>query len=312
MRVIVTGTVGFDFILNYNGRFADRIMPDKIHNLSLSFFAEKLNKQFGGTAGNIAYSLKLLGMEPDLYSVAGEDFGPYATFLKARDISTSHVKIIPKLFTGLYFVTTDKNDNQIASFYAGAGMRAHDISVTKVPKSSFVVISSASVKSMMKFVAECKKNKLTYMFDPAFQIGDMSATQLKDGISHAAIFIGNDYEIALVEKKLKISHDQLRKMVPVLITTLGAKGSIIETKTERTVISPAKAKNLSDPTGAGDAYRSGFLAGYLRNFDLLTCGQMGSIAAVYTVEKYGTVTHAYTKKQFIDRFYANYKRRIAL
>jgi adenosine kinase len=139
-----------------------------------------------------------------------------------------------------------------------------------------------------------------------------SAAQLREGIAHAHIFIGNDYEITLAEKKLGCTHAQLLKMVPIVITTLGAKGSVIEQGSERIVISSAKIKKVADPTGAGDAYRSGFVSGYLRGFDLLTCGQMGSVAAAYTVEQNGTVTHHYTQKQFAGRFYKNYKRRVAL
>ena len=158
----------------------------------------------------------------------------------------------------------------------------------------------------MQYVSECKKLKLPYLYDPAFQIGNFTKEELIDGISHAQILIGNDYEIALIEEKLGLSHEELILMVPILITTLGSKGSIIEKRNDAMHIKPAKPHNTSDPTGAGDAFRSGFLAGYLRGFDLQICGQMGSVAAVYTVEKYGTQTHEYTVPEFAERYKENY------
>ena len=150
------------------------------------------------------------------------------------------------------------------------------------------------------------------MYDPAFQIGNFTPEELIEGISNAQILIGNDYEIALIEDKLKISHEELIVMVPILITTLGSKGSIIEARNDAMHIKPAKPKNTSDPTGAGDAFRAGFVAGYLKGFDLLVCGQMGSVAAVYTVEKYGTQTHEFTKKEFTKRYEENFGTSVKL
>jgi adenosine kinase len=141
--------------------------------------------------------------------------------------------------------------------------------------------------------------KIPYLYDPAFQIGDFSTEELREGIESSAIFIGNDYEIALVEQKLKVTHEQLLKMAKIIVTTLGAKGSLIEIQQDKFEVGIAQAKNISDPTGAGDAYRGGFLAGYLRGFDLKTCGQMGAVASVYTVEQYGTMTHTYSQKNFV-------------
>ncbi|HZZ98324.1 MAG TPA: carbohydrate kinase family protein [Candidatus Saccharimonadia bacterium] len=312
MRAVVTGSISFDYIMDFKGRYADRIMPDKIHQISLSLLVDKLSKHFGGTAGNIAYSLKLLGVDPNIVSVAGDDFAPYKEFFRKNDISTDNIKIIPKLATSSYFAITDIDNNQIGSFYLGATKKADTTSLRSVPAASLVILSPTEPAAMGKYVRESKSRKLTYLFDPAFQTGAMSVAQLRDGVTHAHIFIGNDYEIALAEKKLGWTHAQLLKNVPILITTLGAKGSVIEQKTERIVIRPCKLRKVLDPTGAGDAYRSGFVAGYLRGFDLLTCGQMGSLAATYVVEQYGTVNHHYTKKQFSDRFYLNYKRRLAL
>jgi adenosine kinase len=313
MKVIVTGTLGYDYIMDFPGLFADRIMPDRIHSLSLSFLVDKLNKQFGGTAGNIAYSLKLLGVNPALLSVAGNDFAPYNKFLLQKHVSTANVAVRRDVPTSSYFVITDKSHNQIGSFFVGATGYAKDLPLTKImTKSDLVVISPTDPKAMVKYVDECQKAGVSYLYDPAFQIATFSAEELKKGIGGAKMLIGNDYEIALIAEKTGLSHEELIMMVPIVITTLGAKGSIIETRNDSIGIKPVKQVKVVDPTGAGDAYRSGFLAGYVRGYDLLTCGQMGSVAAAYTVELYGTVTHDYTKKEFCRRYLENYGQKLIL
>ncbi|MBI3343094.1 hypothetical protein HY032_02980, partial [Candidatus Gottesmanbacteria bacterium] len=254
-------------------------------------------------------------------------------------------------------VITDHDDNQIGSFYVGAMKYAKELSVGTIqgvalhgkatPYENFVVMAPNDPTAMKKYVKECRSHNLPYLYDPAFQIATFSPDELKEGIEGAALLIGNDYEIALIEQRLEISHEKLLAMTSVVITTLGAKGSVIETTKEAIHIKPAKPKNTSDPTGAGDAYRAGFLAGYLKVLasrprleatlppdalgtkpslpgtrpglearisadELLVCGQMGSVAAVYTVEKYGTQTHTFTKKEFCKRYEKNFGAPITL
>lgn len=313
MNIIVTGSLGYDYIMNFSGRFADRIMPEKLHQISLSFLVDRLTKQYGGTAGNIAYTLKLLSLEPYIIAPAGNDFAPYKAFLKSHKIKDTYISIHKDTTTSSYFVMTDKDDNQIGSFFSGATQYAKKLHVTDVKKTvPFVMLAPTEPVAMVQYVQECVKSKLPYMYDPAFQIGNFTKEELMDGISHAKILIGNDYEIALIEEKLGISHEELILMVPILITTLGSRGSIIEQRNDAMHIKPAKPKNTSDPTGAGDAFRAGFLAGFLRDFDLVTCGQMGSVAAVYTVEKYGTQTHQFTKEDFVKRYNENYGSSLVL
>jgi len=313
MAIVVTGSVGYDYIMGFPGKIQDRIMPDKIHTISLSLLADKLHKQFGGTGGNIAYSLNLLGVTPLLQTYVGNDFTPYQEFLNAHHIPTTYIRVDEKNASGTYFVVTDKVDNQIGAYYKGALIRNTSLHLANIHEPfDLVVISANEPKAMVQYAAECMKRKIPYMYDPSFQIGNFSKKELHDGVSHAAMLIGNDYEIALLEKRLEISHMKLLDLCPVVITTLGAKGSLIEAKSKRISVLPAKAKAIIDPTGAGDAYRSGFLAGYVRGFDLHICGQMGSIAAVYTVEAYGTQTHSYSKKEFCTRYQKNYKTKLVL
>lgn len=320
MNVIVTGTLGFDYIMDFAGRFADRIMPEKIHVLSLSFLVEHLSKQFGGTAGNIAYTLKLLGLDPLILAPVGNDFHPYKTFLESKKIRTNYIVQHNDVSTSAYFVMTDKTDNQIGAFFVGATKYATDLNISQGlalrgkarPYENFVVLAPTETKAMVKYVDQCRKLGVPYLYDPAFQVAMFSAEELREGIEGAHILIGNDYEIALIQDRLEISHEELILMVPIVITTLGGKGSIIETRHDSIGVKAARPKNMSDPTGAGDAYRAGFLAGYLRKFDLKVCGQMGSVAAVYTVEKYGTQTHTFTKKEFIKRYFENFGKPLVL
>jgi adenosine kinase len=313
MKEIVTGSLGYDYIMNFSGRFADRIMPDKLHQISLSFLADKLSKNLGGTAGNLAYTLKLLGEDPVILSSAGNDFTDYRTFLEKHDMSLDGITVVEDEPCGSYHVITDSDDNQIGAFYTGATKYNKQLSLTNASPSDFVVIGPNDPTAMKHFVSECITRTLRYMYDPAFQIGNFTPEELKTAIENAELIIGNDYEIALIEQKLEISHEELILMGPAaVVTTLGAKGAIIETRREAIHVKPAKPKNVSDPTGAGDAFRGGFLAGYLNGRDLQISGQMGAVAAVYTVEKYGTVTHRYTKEQFRTRYEENYHTPLSL
>jgi len=313
MEVVVTGSLGYDYIMNFPGKFSDRIMPDKIHKISLSFLVDTLSKQMGGTAGNIAYSLNLLNTHPIILASAGNDFEPYLKFLQHNKISTTYIKIYEDVTTGSYFVVTDQDDNQIGSFYTGALKYAPRLRIATIkPLPGFAILAPNDPKAMLSFASECQESNIPYLFDPAFQIENINKSGLHKAISRSQIFIGNDYEISLTEKILSLTHVQLTGMVPILITTLGAQGSIIEYSEKKIVIKPAKPKNISDPTGAGDAFRSGFVAGYMRGFDLKTCGQMGSVAAVYTVEKYGTMTHKYLLKEFVARYQKNFDQKLVL
>jgi len=312
MQIVVTGSIGYDFIMDFSGRFADRIMPEAIHKISLSFLVDKLNKQFGGTAGNIGYNLKLLGVAPTIIGCVGNDFEPYRKHLKKYRIAVSGIKVYKNKQTSSYFVVTDTDDNQIGSFYIGAMKYAPKLSLPVSPKPDFVVIAPNDPTAMKKFILECRKKQIPYIYDPAFQIGNFTPEELRDGITGANILIANDYEITLIEQKLEITHEELRVMCPVVVTTLGSKGSIVETRRESIHCKVAKPLNTSDPTGAGDAYRAGFLTGYLKGYDLKVCGQMGSVAAVYTVEKYGTQTHEYTKKDFVNRYRENFGKTIKI
>lgn len=302
--IIVVGSLAFDQIMDFPGRFSEAIMPDKIHMINLSFLTDTLSKNFGGTAGNIAYNLSLLGTNTAVLSSCGKDFLAYKNFLDKSGVKTAYINECSDLFTSNYFVVVDKSDNQIGGFYSGAMARDKSLSLDCIKeKIELVIISPTDPEAMIKFARECQQKKIPYMFDPGMQLPRLSNNQLEQGINNAEILIGNDYEMALIQKRLKLTSQELLKKVKILITTLGEKGSIINNKIK---IGTAKPKKIIDPVGAGDAYRAGFTAGFLKDLDLKTCGEMGATTACYTVEKQGTTTHSFTKKEFYDRFKDNF------
>lgn len=307
--ILVTGSLAFDYIMNFPGRFSDSIIPEKIHMLNVSFLVDKLIKNKGGTAGNIAYSLALLDTPVSILSVAGNDFSEYKNFLERAGVDTTMIRIIVAETTALAFITTDQADNQISGFYPGALNSSNDLSVTR---GDFAVISPDDPVAMMKHTKECQTLKIPYMFDPGMQLPRLTDEELKIGIKGAEILIGNDYEMNLIKSRLWMEDSDLLKQVEILITTLGEKGAEIVTSKEKILIKPAKPNSVSDPTGAGDAFRAGFLAGYMRKFPLKTCGQMGAVASCYTVEKYGTTTHSFALPEFCKRYEENYKEKLQL
>lgn len=311
--VLVTGSLAYDFIMDFPGNFADNIDPKKLHIINLSFLVNTLKKEKGGTAGNIAYSLALLQTPVSILGTVGSDFDTYFEFLKQAGVGVKNIKVIKDEFTSQAFMTTDLKDNQISAFYPGAMKETPNLKIKDVsPKPAYIVISPNHPVAMVNFAKQAKALKIPYMFDPGMQLPRLSEKDLLIGIKGADILIGNDYEMELLRNKVLMSDEKLLENVRVLITTLGGKGAQIKTKTENMMISPAKAKKVVDPTGAGDAFRGGFLAGMFANKDLKTCGQMGAIASCYAIEKYGTTNHGYTIKEFIQKYKGNFKTSLTI
>ncbi|MBI2086452.1 carbohydrate kinase family protein [Candidatus Daviesbacteria bacterium] len=308
--ITVTGSLAFDHIMDYSGRFADNIIPDKIHQINLSFLLTDLKKQNGGTAGNIAYNLALLNSPSSILGCAGPDFSDYGKFLQDSGVDMSRVKKVDSL-TSSAFIMTDLSDNQITGFYPGAMSQNSSLTLNGI-NSNLVVIAPNDPQAMIKYAKECQQTNTPYMIDPGMQLPALLSEQLKEMIKGATILIANDYEIALLKEKTDLNEQDLLSQVKILITTLGEKGSIVQKDSERYEINPAKPEKITDPTGAGDAYRAGFLAGWIKNIDLKVCGQMGSLAACYAVEKYGTTNHKFTIGEFCKRYRENFGEELKL
>lgn len=308
MKILVSGSLAYDKIMNFPGYFKDHILPGKIHNLNVSFSVEKLRENFGGTAGNIAYNLALLGEESVILSAAGNDFRAYKIWLEKNKVDTSKVKIINRETTAFCNIMTDQADNQLAAFYPGA-MRSSCFggNVEKaINKKSMAIIAPGNPRDMIKLARVYKKKNVPFIFDPGQQIPTLSQKDLKSCINGAKTFISNDYELSLVMKKTGWDEDKILKNAEILITTLGAKGSRIKTKNKVYKIDSAKPKSTSDPTGAGDAYRAGFIKGIIEGWPLDVAGRFAGVVACYTVEKYGTQTHKFNFEKAAKRYRENF------
>jgi adenosine kinase len=303
--LIITGTIGYDYIMDFPGKFSDHVIPEQIHQINLSFIVQTFERRRGGTAGNASYSLGLLGTDHILFSYAGKDFRDYKKSFTKLGINTQHISIDKTDYTATGFAMTDKTHNQIWGYFYGASRRIPELKLETIatPK-DFVLIGPAGAAGSISFVKQCIKHTIPYMFDPGFILTQVSDEDLTLGVDHAAYLIGNDYEINLIKSRIK-HYTQITKHKTV-ITTLGNKGAVIEQNGKKIIIEPATVKNVVDPTGAGDSWRSGFLAGMERGYDVRTCGQMGAITAAYTVEQYGTQEHRFSKRQFEKRYRQTY------
>lgn len=311
--ILVTGSLAYDQIMDFPGRFSDHIAPEKVHNLNASFLVDDMRKGFGGTAGNISYTLSLLGIKCAVMGIVGDDFASYQGFLSQHNIDTTFIKTLPNLYTSQAFGITDVRDNQIWGFYTGADALSDNLSILDVLYTiDFGVVAPHNPKAMVKFAHEYTKKKIPYLFDPGMQLPWLSGDDLKRACESAAIIIGNDYEVSVMEKKMGIQNLHIFYKDKVIVTTLGMHGSKVSEHGKSEMMKAAKVRDTSDPAGAGDAYRAGFLAGYLRKFPLKVCGQMGSVAAAYTVEKYGTTTHHFIIAEFCKRYRENYGEKLIL
>ena len=306
MNILVCGSLVYDRIMDFPGRFSDHILPGKTHILNVSFALNGVRESFGGTAGNIVYNLALLGERPKVVGVAGSDFGQYKKWLEKNKINLEHIKIAPDCPTACAYIMTDKADNQITGFYPGSKIQP-PLPPLSGGQYALAIIAPDLVARMIEYVKIFKRMEIPYIFDPGQQITSLSARQLKWAISGAKALIGNDYEIQLILNKLKINFSRLEKLVEILVVTKGEKGSEIYFKGKKIKIPPAKPKSNLDPTGAGDAYRAGFIKGLAIGWSLEKCGRLAAVTAVYTVEKYGTQTHEFTWEGIRKRYEDNYR-----
>ncbi|MFB6181348.1 MAG: carbohydrate kinase family protein [Candidatus Magasanikbacteria bacterium] len=311
MSILVTGSLCYDYIMDFPGKFEDYIIEDKIHELSVSFNIDQLEKNLGGTAGNIAHTLNFLGRHPIILAPLGKDGDEYIEKLQQKGIDTTYIKQIEKEMTASAHITTDKKDNQITAFHNGALTYTDEMSIKDVEENiDFAIHSPSKPEAFVKFGKECKEKNIKFAFDPGQQITSFSEKQIKSSLKRAHIAIGNDYEIELITDQANISEKELEEQVEILIKTKGPKGSIIKTKEKKLDIEACSPRENLDPTGAGDAYRAGFIASYNSGLDLKTCGQIASTSAVYAVENYGTQEYEFDQKSFEKRFKQEYNKKL--
>ena len=307
-RVLVTGSLAFDFILSFPGKFQDHILPDKLHIINLSFLVDKVTKQRGGVAGNISYTMSLLGETSRILAAAGHDFDDYSKFLTDNNVIVEDILLVSDEMTATCFITTDRKHNQITGFYTGAMTRASELSVKDSLKgASYVIVSPDDPEAMKRHCKEAKEAGATLIYDPSFQVIAMDGEFLWEGAKGAKALILNDYEFSMFCDKTGKSIEELHEEIEVLVVTLGEEGSrIIARGQDEVRVKAVKTQSAVDPTGCGDAYRGGFLAGLVNGCSLAECGQMGSVASVFVVEQYGTQKHSYTTAEFAQRYRSNY------
>lgn len=304
MKIAVTGSVAFDYIMTYPGEFKEMLIQESLDKISLSFLVDGMSKHYGGVAPNIAYTLALLGEQPLLVATAGADFREYGDFLRGVGVDTSGIKVHEETFTASFFVTTDSNNNQIAVFHTGAMAFAKDWHLRDAitPDTELVVISPNDPEAMQNHVDECKELGINYVYDPSQQVARVDGKQLADGVNGAAILIVNEYEYAVLCKKTGYTHADLMAKTGALIVTRGSDGADIYTKRQMFHIPVYPTETKTDPTGVGDAFRGGLLKGLAHGWGWQLSGLVGSLAAAYALEHLGTQSHYYKPKDFVKRF----------
>ena len=302
MKLIVTGSIAFDYLMSFPGKFVEHFLPEHMQRISLSFLVDTMDKRRGGCAPNIAYTLALLGERPYLMAVAGQDFYDYRQWLEAAGVDTSLVRQVPDKYTASFFCSTDQDNNQIASFYAGAMANAAELSFRTVEDCGLVIISPNDPAAMVQYAEECRALKIRYIFDPGQQCTRMSGDELKDGLVGASIVIANDYEFELIREKTGLGETEVLHQAEALIVTRGEQGSSIYTAGGRTDVPAVTPHRIVDPTGVGDAFRGGLMKGLARGTPIQVAAQMGSVAATYALEHLGGQSHSYTWNDFTTRY----------
>jgi adenosine kinase len=308
-RIVVTGSVAFDYLMRFPGRFVEHLVPDRMDRLSVSFLVDDMRRVPGGCGSNISYGLAILGERPLLVASAGRDAAEYRDWLAGQGVDVSGLILQPDLFTASFFVSTDRDQNQVASFYTGAMARARDLSVTDAAPGdvALVVISPNDPDAMGKYAGECRELAIPFVYDPSQQVARLSGADLLAGIAGAFLVITNDYEAGILAQKTELDREGLEARVPVLVTTHGADGSTISVAgprgRERHDVPAARlVRPAVDPTGVGDAYRAGLLRGIRIGAPWDVAGRIGSVAAAIVLETIGPQPPRYPPDEFVARY----------
>jgi len=295
MQLYISGSLALDRIMNFPGKFADHILPDKIHILNVCFLVDGMNEYFGGTAGNIAYNLALLGEKPLILGCAGKDFAAYAARLEALGLSLDGIRRVEDQFTAGAYITTDESDNQITGFNPGAMReRCGYAFPAKHEGKVLAIISPGNVADMVELPEYFKQAGIPYIFDPGQQITALTGEQMTRAITGSLALCTNDYELEMVMKATGLTRAELLKLTGALVTTLGDQGSIIAEGDKETRVAAVKVAKALDPTGAGDAFRAGLLKGLSLGQTLAEAAALGAVCAAWCVERKGTQEHHFT------------------
>ncbi len=312
--IVCTGSIAFDYLMSFPGHFKEHILADKLDRISLSFLVDTMIKQRGGTAPNIAFTLAMLGTHPWVVGTVGEDFEDYRKWLEDAGVNTKYVRVIPGKYTASFFANTDLSNAQIASFYTGAMANASEISLWEFQKNQpdLVIVSPNDPKAMRQYCEECQTLKIPYLYDPSQQLVRIDPEDIRVGVTGCESLFVNDYEYELLQNRTTLTHEEILAKAKFVVVTYGEKGAIIYAEGKQFKIPIVPAKEIADPTGVGDAFRGGFVRGYLLGLDWQTCGQMGALAATYCLEQRGPQNHKYSIQEFITRYRESFNDKSAL
>ena len=301
MTILVCGSMAYDTIMVFPDQFKKHILPEQIHILNIAFLVPELRREFGGTAGNIAYNLKLLGDDPLIMATVGHDFDPYEARLAALGLSRRHVRRLDDQFTAQAFITTDIDDNQITAFHPGAMSHSHLNHIADAPGTHFGIVSPDGRQGMLEHARDFAAAGIPYIFDPGQGLPMFSGAELLELIAGAASLAVNDYEARIVEQKTGKRPEEIAKLVDCLAVTMGAEGSILWIEGERYPVPAVEAEGLVDPTGCGDAYRAGLLHGMARGWSWLKSGRLASVMGALKISHRGGQNHRPAREAIGER-----------
>ena len=306
MSIVVTGSIAFDYLMSFPGKFTEHILPEHMNRVSLSFLVDSMDKRRGGCAPNIAYTLALLGERPRLMGTAGQDFGDYRQWLEAAGVDTSLVTQVPDKFTASFICSTDTENNQIASFYTGAMANAGQLSFRTAGEVTLAIVSPNDPGAMLQYAEECRALGIRFIWDPGQQCARMSGEELREGIDGAAVVICNDYEFELLRQKTGLDEAAILARAGALIVTRGEQGCTVREGGRDVAVPAVPPVRIVDPTGVGDAFRGGLMKGMFAGADLEVSARLGAVAAAYALEHLGGQSHAYSQEEFRERYAAHF------
>ncbi len=302
-KILVTGSIAYDTIMVFPDRFKNHLLADQLHILNVCFLTPEMRREYGGTAGNIGYSLRLLGEDPLVMATVGEDIGPYLERLAKLEIGAQLLRRIPGQFTAQAFITTDLDDNQITAFHPGAMNHSHENHVRAELGAGIAIIGPDGKQGMLQHARECAALGVPFLFDPGQGLPMFSAEEIEEFLREADYVAVNDYEGKLLEEKTGKSLEQLAHGVKALVCTLGAKGSLIMAGSQRLEIPSVKAAGVVDPTGCGDAYRAGLLYGIARGWDWAATGRLGALLGAIKIAHRGAQNHPLVRDEIESQFH---------
>ena len=302
MTSLICGSIAFDTIMSFGGRFSDAILADQLHKINVAFLVPDIRKEFGGCAGNIAYNLKLLGGEPRIMATIGQDSQPYIERLTQLGISQRNIKLIPAAYTAQAFITTDANNNQITAFHPGAMMFSHENRIADAGKVSLAIIAPDGRDGMLQHATDCVALDVPFIFDPGQGLPMFNGAELRHFIELATYVAVNDYEAGLLTERTGLTLDQIARQVSALVVTRGELGAEIFTDSQRIDIPCVAADRIVDPTGCGDAFRAGMLFGLTNGMDWATTGRLASLMGSIKIAHQGGQNHTPSRAEIDERF----------